>query len=446
MKTYDYTKFKKCFLGSNFEGNFDEIFSTINKGLKKQVEKKVHPKELERQERLKKREAEMRTTLNQNPHGLFGHLHQENAVPQMENQVGILRNELRGYADDRQPQKKMKMPTKFYTYNDSVIIILGSCGFGTKEFSYFEKKLSPLNDILAKNNCHVLFVRGNNEDPSYFDEEKINFSNIKTLVSNCIVAFNTFNCLCVGGGLSMDREWRKNKGKDFGTSYWENEDVVIDWDDMKKTIENTKIACVISHQIPTFAHPVADNQNRWIKNDPDLGADMVRSRLNMDLLYTEFIKNDNKPFVWWNTYPGSPAKQSINNISFRHENSAPINLLNDIVYEDFRIFLVEEDNPFKTTMEELSKYAKKIASDYTITTTFTDPFNDVAWELHDPVIEADFARNEAHVVDAGADGINVARAIDPVGNAINVARGVAANPEWLADFNDDAGAVGQAAG
>jgi hypothetical protein len=322
----------------------------------------------------------------------------------------------------------MKMPSKSYYYNDSVIIILGSCGFGTKEFSYFEKKLSPLNDILVENNCHVLFVRGNNEDPSYFDEEKINFSNIKTLVSNCIVAFTDFNCLCVGRGLSMDREWRKNKGKNFGTSYWENEDVSIDWDDMKNTIENTKIACVISHQIPTFVHPMTDNQNRWVKNDPTLGTDIIKSRLNMDLLYTEFIKNNNKPFVWWTTYPNAAAKNFINNIVFKCEDSNSINLLNDIVLNEFKIFLVEEDNPFKTSMNELASLAKKVTSDSLITPTIYDPYfdNDFQWEIQNPVGEGNFARNEVHI---GADA------------AENVARGVG-NPAWLADYNDMAGENG----
>jgi hypothetical protein len=371
MKTYDYTKFKRCFLGNNFDGNFDDLFAMINRGLKKQINNEVHPKELERQERLKKRqEAHEQLRPAMNPlagHGLAGEM---GIAPVPDVPQNRAFNRVRD--NDEYAKKEKKMFITPNMFNESVIILLGSFGFGNKDFSFFEKKLSEFNTALAKNNCHILFVRGNDEDPSYFEEEKINFSNIKTLVSNCVIAFNNFNCLCIGGGLSMDREWKKAKMKELGCSYWENEDISIDWDDMKKTLESTNFACVISRQIPTFVHPMTDNQNRWLKTNPELASEIVNSRLNMDLLYTEFIKLNKKPFVWWNAYPGAACKQSINNIIFKHDSSNSISLLSDIVYNEFRIHLVEEDKPSKSMLDDLKEKLGYIDSSTTI--TWTDDF------------------------------------------------------------------------
>lgn len=412
MKTYDYTKFKRCFLGGNFDGNFDEMFSSINNGLKKPFEKEIHPKEVERQERLKRRAEEMRNARRiahdrQIP-GIGG-LHpempmQEVNVPNPHHIGEANRLGEATYDDGRIFKKKMKMPSRCYSYNDSVIIVAGSCGFGTKELSYFEKKLSSMNNVLAENNCHLLFVRGNNEDPSYFDEEKINFSNIKTLVSNCIVAFDGFNCLCIGGGLSMDREWRKNKSKDFGRIYWENEDISIDWDDMKKTIENTDIACVISHQIPTFISSI-DSNNRWVKHDSKLVSEMVNSRLNMDLLYTEFVKANKKPFVWWNTYPNSPNNYRVNDILFKHESSYCTNSLDEIVFMEFNVNLVKEDDEkHSSIVSRLSKMMGEITS--IPSAVWYNDANDVTVEFPDEVI----------VGDNQAEGIRPA--INPVFNRV----------------------------
>ena len=352
MKIYDYTKFTQCFLGPSIDGRLDEIINLINDGLKHRMAKKIHPKEIERIERLKKRERENDL---RGPFDLVG----------------------RPIAQEERALKESKKNQRYFDYKDCVLIFAGSCGFGTKDFEYFNKKFSEFNEALVKDNVHILFVRGNNDDPSYFDEEKINFSNIKTLVSNCLVKFNGYSCLCIGGGISFDREWKKAKAKEYGTTmYWENEGTNFDIKEISDAIKENNIACVISHEIPTFVMPGTGSfkTNRWFKNNSELLSDAIESRTKMDAVYNEFVKADKKPYVWWHTYSDDTNKCSINDIYFKCCNY--VESLNQIVQSHFNKYLTEEEN------KPYSKFVSEWAS---------IKYEDLLWETttepNDPEIE-----------------------------------------------------------
>ena len=348
MKIYDYTKYDTCFLGPSVDNRLDEIISIINNGLPVGMSQKVHPKEIERLERIKKRDAEYDNVPERLRATLFS-----------------------GEA------KKKKQTQCFYSYENAVMIVAGSCGFGTKDFEYFDKKFKELNDVLKENNFHILFVRGNNDDPSYFDEEKINYSNIKTLVSNCIVKFVDFNCLCIGGGISFDREWKKSKSKEFKKEmYWENECIDFDIKDISNAMKDNPIACVITHDIPTFIEPStgAFKNNRWFKNDKNLLNDVTKSRVKLDLIYQEFVKQDKKPYVWWHSFSEQNRKNLVNEILFK--SSHDIESLNEIVRNHFNLYLTENE---KKMSERIFKRKKISYADLTwddtweITTEPNDP-------------------------------------------------------------------------
>ena len=316
MKIYDYTKYGQCFLGPSVDDRLDEIINRVNKWLEVPLQKQIHPKEIERQERLKKRIIEERDF----------RVHDFD-MPRTVNQLKKLPNE--DYAD---------------SYKNGVLIFVGSCGFGTKDFEYFDKKFSELNEVLSKNNLHILFVRGSEDDPSYFDEEKINYSNIKSLVSNCIVKFNEFSCLCIGGGISCDRKWKMSKEKEYGTKmYWENEGVNFDVVDVRKAINEENIACVISSEVPTFVTPSTGlyKSIRWFKNDKQLLKDKLDCRMKMDTIYSEFLKAGKKPYVWWNSTITDKDKSLVNEIVFKGAKS--IEKLNRIVYDNFATHLTKEE-------------------------------------------------------------------------------------------------------
>ena len=61
--------------------------------------------------------------------------------------------------------------------NNCIIIVAGDSGFGFYSYDYYDKEMTELNMTLLENNIKVYFVRGNHDDPSYFEETKIKFVN-----------------------------------------------------------------------------------------------------------------------------------------------------------------------------------------------------------------------------------------------------------------------------
>jgi hypothetical protein len=57
MNVYNFKKIEKCYVFGNIDRNMDRFIKTITSNISK-FKKEEHPKEIERQERLKKREAE----------------------------------------------------------------------------------------------------------------------------------------------------------------------------------------------------------------------------------------------------------------------------------------------------------------------------------------------------------------------------------------------------
>lgn len=114
-------------------------------------------------------------------------------------------------------------------FTDTVFIICGDCGFGfpdTKEDKIKKMLKSTFNTFLEKRNLYLLFIRGNHDIPSWFDEiyTENNYvlfnERFRLLPDYSIITVNNTNILCVGGAVSVDRRFRK-----VNTSYWYGEEM-----------------------------------------------------------------------------------------------------------------------------------------------------------------------------------------------------------------------------
>jgi UDP-2,3-diacylglucosamine pyrophosphatase LpxH len=107
--------------------------------------------------------------------------------------------------------------------NDTTIIVAGDCGFGFEKPEYYTQTYNKFKKYLLENNVHILFIRGNHDDPSYFNgENTINLPNFRTLKDYTVLDFNDKKILCVGGGVSIDRITRT-----LNKSYWYGEEFVF---------------------------------------------------------------------------------------------------------------------------------------------------------------------------------------------------------------------------
>ena len=314
MKVYDLKNVEKCFVCGNIDKSMDRFIQMVTSNLSV-YEKKVHPKEVERQERLKRRE----------------------------HQSSQFRN-LRVSINDIMP-KQRRSSENLSSYNNSVIIVCGNCGIGLKSDDYYSKIFSELNDVLSRNNCYVFFLRGNNDNPSIFNECKIDFEYVKAIPDYSVVALKKYNCLCIGGSTSIDKEWKLFQENSFGKKlYWENENPCFDSKELDEILEKFKISCIFTSTAPSFSFPGTNafNKSKWVKECPSIKQNLSNERKIMDKIYNRLIESNIKPFIWTYGKFKMSNHAMINDIFFASLNSYQIINVNDLIHIHFGIDLKDK--------------------------------------------------------------------------------------------------------
>ena len=375
MNIYDFSKTMKVFFCGGSADDQEGLLNKLQEGLKNGIETVVHPKELERQQRLNNRR------FRRTREGVYSG-------------IGI-----------GNPTKTISRGNG--RYNNSVIFVTGGFGFGTKEDSFFEDILTKINELLEKNDSNLVFVRGCNDDPAYFTEKKFNLSNVHFAEDYSIVKLDGFDCLCVGGSIPIDRQWRIEQGKRLGRHlFFDGCSTTFNQELIDEAVNNNNITVIISSDAPTFLPPYVDNSrnSKWVEGDKDIIRDMTEQRLVMDHIYGEVTKLNKKPYVWC-YYSVNEDGNTINNTRYT-SSSSPYSMydVNNICEDSFGHLLNgESDGSGKKKKEFLKKISA--ASD-----------------------RIGYARNENRVV-----------AVEPFNPYDNAGRGIDLNPAVLGEFGLDPG-------
>lgn len=150
-----------------------------------------------------------------------------------------------------------------------------------------------LNSLLINVNSILYIVRGNHDNPEWFDG-KHNFSNIIFLEDYSIVKSYDFlgepiKILVLGGGISINRtssqlipgkSWFKDEGFKLNKSFL---DSVRDID------------IVVSHNCPDFCQPRGLNMmiESWTQADPTICHDITTERAEITSAYNIIRKHNN---------------------------------------------------------------------------------------------------------------------------------------------------------
>lgn len=165
------------------------------------------------------------------------------------------------------------------------IIQVGDFGIG---FSTYKKDINILNhfnNTLKARNIHLYVIRGNHDNPKWFNGQTI--GNISFLEDYSILEWQDKKILCAGGAVSIDRLEHGNvwKGRKEGRDWWPDE--VFKYDQSK--LEQSQI--VITHSCPDFCQPlVKSNIEKWFQSDPNLKLDCQTERQLHTQLYTDLSK------------------------------------------------------------------------------------------------------------------------------------------------------------
>jgi predicted phosphodiesterase len=166
----------------------------------------------------------------------------------------------------------------------------GDIGLGFYKENYYHRLLQRLNSKLAKNHNTLFLIRGNHDDPAYWENNCFQLSNIILVPDYTMISIGQTKVLCIGGAISIDRTLRK-EGKD----YWEAE--VFQYHE--SLLEGVSPDVVITHSAPDICFPYTkEGAVDWMKKDSQLQYDIDQERHNHTLVYEKLKQSGSTPTEW----------------------------------------------------------------------------------------------------------------------------------------------------
>lgn len=212
---------------------------------------------------------------------------------------------------------------KNYDIKDSAVICCGDCGVGFSGPEVDKGLMGKLNRTCSRNNVRVIMVRGNHDNPRFFDEGLVNTKYITAVPDYSLIRAPFIECgeiLCVGGATSIDRTRRLDEKEAVvkrylkyhpdctieeakqatPNSYWEDEAPVYKEDEFKAIKdEGFVINHVITHTCPSFCEPLSkDGIEYWLATDPGLDEVINSERVVMDQIYSKLLEDGHDIKSW----------------------------------------------------------------------------------------------------------------------------------------------------
>jgi len=209
--------------------------------------------------------------------------------------------------------------------SDSLVIQIGDFGAGLNPNADYIEIFNQINEILKAKNNTLWVIRGNHDDPSFFEGQH-KYSNLELLSDYTIRELNDEKWLFIGGAISINRKPKLERGEH---SYWPNEVFKLDYD---KLMGIGYIDRIVAHTTTSFAPPTHFNDvvNMYIGYDRELKADLVAEKLLVDEMFRYVCESGNpKSFIYGHFHQNS---------LFRHNDT-------DFICVDINnLYLVSEKN------------------------------------------------------------------------------------------------------
>lgn len=184
------------------------------------------------------------------------------------------------WANIRYQMKMKKM-------NDFIVIQVGDFGVGFNSDFHENNNLKFMNDFLVTYNSELYVIRGNHDNPRYFNGDYMDrYSNIKLIPDYTVMNVEGNKTLFVGGATSIDRKPRILQNQIDAShginrcNWWSDEPFVLDNDKLK---DMNDIDVVVTHTSPGYAYP-EDKYGYsglvvgFAGDDPDLYIDLTFER------------------------------------------------------------------------------------------------------------------------------------------------------------------------
>ena len=194
-----------------------------------------------------------------------------------------------------------------YGMRDTLVIVAGDCGFGFEKPDAYNNIFRRIEKRLVQNNCWIAMVRGNHDDPAYFELQAdgntlIHHARWQTVPDYAVIKACGRMVLCVGGAVSVDRQIRmremeRHLGKRY---YWPNETVRYDAEALEAIRDaGLKVDTVVTHTAPSMCEfQSKQGLATWAQCDATLLDDCNAERAAMDDIIVH-LKQDKHPLERW---------------------------------------------------------------------------------------------------------------------------------------------------
>lgn len=182
-----------------------------------------------------------------------------------------------------------------YEMRNTLLIVAGDCGFGFEDKNYYGSIARRNARIMNKANNWILFVRGNHDNPDYFDGVAFKHKRFIAIPDYSVVKACEHSILCIGGAISVDRQYRR----DEPNCYWASEPPIFDEQLLTQITSANRIDTVVTHTAPSFCELQSKSGLIiWSLGDDTLLEDVDNERSTMDKIYKK-LRSDGHPISHW---------------------------------------------------------------------------------------------------------------------------------------------------
>ena len=196
-----------------------------------------------------------------------------------------------------------------YKARNTLIVVAGDCGVGFEREGYYEYVYERNRKFLSAANCWLVMVRGNHDNPAYFNgSARVCHERFMTVPDYSVLTACGHVVLCVGGAVSLDRTMRMSSPyyHPFRLDeplrpnvYWPGELPFFDPVALDEIGELYAIDTLITHTAPSLCDRLAKQGLFFFSVDDDtLLTDVNAEREVMDQL-REYLLDREHPLRQW---------------------------------------------------------------------------------------------------------------------------------------------------
>ena len=195
--------------------------------------------------------------------------------------------------------------TQRYGIKDSHVLVLGDFGVGFDKtmpdlYKWSEKKLED-------NNIEINVLRGNHDNPEYFDGEH-DYPRLKFLKDHEIYNLANHDVYIIGGANSTDITYHDELGREKhrieGKDWWAGENITRKTEDLP-----LKVDIIASHSAPLTFEPIPERKNQTSEEQYE--------KILGERKYLDFILREMNADYWYYGHYHTSFSGSYGNLLYR---------------------------------------------------------------------------------------------------------------------------------